>query len=83
MIDPNTLDQLTRRITEAMPESMRSLQHDVEHNVKAILQSLFQQMDLVSRDEFDVQTALLQRCREKINELEERVKQLESQSPDK
>ena len=50
---------------------------DIERNVKALLASVFEKMDLVTREEFDIQAALLVRTREKLNALEARVAELE------
>lgn len=77
MIDPNVLDQLTKSISDNIPDSFKLLQSDLEKNIKASLQSLFRDMDLVSRDEFDLQAAVLARTLEKLKELENRLDKLE------
>lgn len=77
MIDPNVIDKLTKRLSDNMPEGVKTLQLDIEKNIKATLQSLFQEMDLVSRDEFDLQAALLARTIEKLKALEARLTELE------
>ena len=77
MIDNKTLDEMTRKFTEMLPESVRNAQKDVEKNVKASLSGAFQRMDLVTREEFDVQVALLERTRERLAAMEERVTALE------
>lgn len=77
MIDPNVIDKLTKRLSDNMPEGVKTLQLDIEKNIKATLQSLFQEMDLVSRDEFDLQAALLARTIEKLKALETRLAELE------
>ena len=77
MIDNKTLDEMTRKFTEMLPESVRNAQKDVEKNVKASLSGAFQRMDLVTREEFDVQVALLERTRERLGAMEERVTALE------
>jgi len=78
MIDPNVLDQLTKRISDNLPDSVKTLQLDLEKNIKASVQSLFREMDLVTRDEFDLQTAVLKRTTEKLKALESRLTELES-----
>jgi hypothetical protein len=82
MIDPKRFDDLARRITDNLPESVRHMQQDVERQVRSTLQSGFERMDLVTREDFDVQVALLERTRERLAELEARVAALESGSSD-
>ncbi|MBK1692639.1 accessory factor UbiK family protein [Ectothiorhodospira mobilis] len=77
MIDNNTLDDMVKRITEMMPESVQHLHADIEKNLKAGLSGTFQRMDLVTREEFEVQTALLERTRERLTAMESRVQALE------
>lgn len=77
MIDNKTLDEMARKFTEMLPESVRNAQKDVEKNVKASLSGAFQRMDLVTREEFDVQVALLERTRERLAAMEDRVTALE------
>ena len=77
MIDNKTLDDMVKRITEMMPESVQHLHADIEKNLKAGLSGTFQRMDLVTREEFEVQTALLERTRERLAAMESRVQALE------
>jgi ubiquinone biosynthesis accessory factor UbiK len=77
MLNRNTLDELTHKITELLPDNMMQMQHDVESNIHALLQSALSKMNLVTREEFDVQSALLQRTREKLDTLEKLVEKLE------
>jgi BMFP domain-containing protein YqiC len=79
MIDPKTLDDLARRLSRLMPESLNQFQGDIEKNLKSGLQGVLQKMDLVTREEYEVQTALLQRSRERLATLEARIKALEEQ----
>jgi len=78
MIDPNVLDQLTKRISDSLPDSAKLLQHDLEKNIKASVQGLFQELNLVSQDEFDLQAAVLARTIEKLKVLEQRLSDLEN-----
>lgn len=78
MIDPNVLDQLTKRLSDSVPDSFKVLQHDVEKNIKASVQAVFRDMDLVTRDEFDIQAALLSRTAQKLKQLEQRLAELET-----
>ena len=79
MIDPKILDDLARRFAEAVPPGVRQLQTDLEKNFRATLQAAFARMDLVTREEFDVQQAVLARTRTKLEELEKQVARLEAQ----
>lgn len=80
MLNRNTLDELTQKITALLPDNMKQMQHDVETNVHALLQSALSKMNLVTREEFDVQAALLARTREKLEQLEEQIAKLEQES---
>jgi len=77
-LDPNRLDELARRLAAAVPESVRSFGRDIEGNFKAVLQAQLGKLDLVSRHEFDVQSALLARTQAAVSALEARVKELET-----
>lgn len=77
MIDPNFFDEVAKKISKLIPDNVKSLQKDIEKNVKAILQNAFSKMDLVTRDEFDVQSKVLARSREKLELLEKQVAELE------
>ena len=72
------LDELARRLAESVPESVRAFGRDLEGNFKAVLQSQLSKLDLVSRQEFDVQAAILQRTQAKLTAMEERLKELEA-----
>lgn len=74
------LDELAHRLAEAVPKNVRELGHDVERNFRSVLQSGFERMDLVTREEFDLQTAVLQRTREKLEALEARLAELEQRA---
>jgi BMFP domain-containing protein YqiC len=76
-MDPRTLDDLARRLSAAVPESLTAVRRDLESNFKAVLQSGLSKLDLVTRQEFDVQAGVLRRTREKLEALEARLAQLE------
>ena len=77
MIDAKTLDEFTRKLASAIPQSVFDAQRDVEKNLRAVLETLFQKLDLVTREEYEVQVALLERSRARLKSLEERVIELE------
>jgi BMFP domain-containing protein YqiC len=76
-LNSSGLDELARRLAEAVPESVRSFGRDLEGNFKAVLQAQLGKLDLVSRHEFDVQAALLARTQAQVTTLEARLKGLE------
>ena len=75
--DPKTLDDLARRLAESVPPGLASVRDDLERNFRAVLQSGLTRLDLVSRQEFDVQAGVLRRTRERLEELEKRLAALE------
>jgi BMFP domain-containing protein YqiC len=76
-----SLDELARRLADSVPESLRSFGRDLEGNFKAVLQSQLSKLDLVSRQEFDVQAELLARTSAQLAVLEARLKDLETKLP--
>lgn len=80
MLDATALNDLAQRLAAAIPADVRLLKSDVEKNFHAILQASFSRMNLVSREEFDVQRAVLARTREQLAALEARVAELEKQA---
>jgi len=79
MIDLNHIDDLARRLSSLVPPSMREGREELQQNFKAVLQSGLARLDLVTREEFDVQRAVLLRTREKLDALEQQVQALEAQ----
>jgi len=72
------IDEIARRLFESVPPAFRSMQQDLETNFRAVLRSSLGKLDLVTRDEFDTQTKVLERTRAKLESLEEKVKTLEA-----
>lgn len=79
MFTAQQIDELTDSILKILPPGLREAQQDLEKNLHAGLQSVLARMDLVTREEFEVQSAVLQRTREKLAALEARVAELEQQ----
>jgi BMFP domain-containing protein YqiC len=71
------LDDLVGRLSASMPSSIKHLQADIEDNIRSGLESGLQKMQLVTREEFDIQTPVLLKTRQKIDALEQRVQLLE------
>ena len=72
------IDELARQLAEAVPKNLRALGQDLERNFRSLLVAGFERMDLVTREEFDLQAAVLERTREKLEALEARIGALES-----
>ncbi|MGD8932677.1 MAG: accessory factor UbiK family protein [Chromatiales bacterium] len=77
MIDPKTFDDLAGRLASSLPASFQLLQDDLKKNLRANLEAGLAKLDLVTREEFDVQAAVLARTRQKLARLEARVQELE------
>ena len=78
MIDLKSIDDLARRLSELVPPGLKDARADIEQNMKATLQAGLAKLDLVTREEFEVQRAVLLRTREKIDALERAVQILEA-----
>ena len=76
MLDIKSLDELTRKLSAALPPGFRELREDTEARFRAVLQAGLEKMELVTREEFDVQTAVLARTREKLASLEVQIEEL-------
>ena len=79
MIDLDKLDDLARRLSSLVPPAMREGREELQQNFKAVLQAGLGKLDLVTREEFEVQRAVLLRTREKLEVLEALVSTLEAQ----
>ena len=76
-LDSRLIDDLARRLAGALPDSAVALRRDLEQNFKGVLQSGLDRFDLVTREEFDVQSAVLRRTRARLKALEDRLAKLE------
>ncbi len=77
---PN-LDELARQLADAVPQGLKAVGDDLERNFKSLLQSGIERLDLVSREEFDIQVQVLARTRAKLEALEARLAELEAGAP--
>jgi len=75
---PN-LDEMVNRLLKTLPAGMREFSHDAEKNLRAALHSTLKKMDLVTREEFDIQQGVLARTRAKLEALEKQVAEMEQQ----
>jgi len=77
MIDPKLLDDLAKKIAGSVPTGLQSLQDDLRKNLRSALESSLSHLDLVTRQEFDIQSAVLARTREKLERLEKQLAEME------
>ncbi len=83
MLDRDFIENTVKRLTAAVPPGLQTLKQDLEQNFRAILQSVFAKLDLVTREEFDVQAGVLAKTRAKLEALEQQITTLEAQLLDK
>lgn len=69
----DSIDRLAKILAETVPQGLRSVRDDLEKNFRSVLQSGLTKLDLVTREEFAVQEAVLARTREKLDALEQRL----------
>lgn len=73
MLNPKKLEEIAKQISGSLPTGVKNVADELESKVKTVLQRKLSSMDFVSREEFDVQTQVLQRTREKLEQLERQV----------
>lgn len=76
-MDAFRLDEITRRLLESMPPALRGVQKDLQANFRAVLQATLGKLDVVTREEFDTQSRVLERTRAQLALLESRLQALE------
>jgi ubiquinone biosynthesis accessory factor UbiK len=77
------IDEIARRLLDAVPPALRSVGQDLETNFKSVLRSSLSKLDLVTREEFDTQLKVLERTRSKLEALEKKVEELETRAAGK
>lgn len=75
-MDSSTFDALAKKLYAAIPSGLHQVDKDIQSQFKHILQAAFTHMNLVTREEFDVQTKVLARTREKVDALQKQVENL-------
>lgn len=78
---PDFINDLARRLADGVPGGVNAARADLERNFQALLQGAFARLDLVTREEFDVQRKVLERTREKLTALEAELARLEAAEP--
>lgn len=74
----DAIEDLARKLAESVPDSLRSMRDDLEEGFRSVLQSGISKLDLVTREEFEVQQAVLAKTRAKLEELEKRLAEYEN-----
>ena len=79
MIDPQKLDDLVRQLGATLPPELQSFEQEMKKQFKAVLESGLQRLDLVSREEFDIQVKVLQKTRAQLEQLQTQLQAFEQQ----
>ncbi len=83
MFDPKKLEQIAKQIHDSMPQPVKDLGSDVDQKIRQVLQGQLNKLDVVSREEFDVQTQVLLRTRQKLTEMEKKLADIEAKLAEK
>ncbi|MBU2898600.1 MULTISPECIES: ubiquinone biosynthesis accessory factor UbiK [Vibrio] len=83
MFDPKKLEQIAKQIHDSMPTPVKELGADVDQKIRQVIQGQLNKLDVVSREEFDVQTQVLMRTREKLTVMEQKLTALEDKLAEK
>lgn len=78
MFDTKFIDDTVKRLSESLPPGLNKFKKDLEKNFRAILQSMLTKLDLVTREEFDIQKKVLTKTRNKLNAIEKQMVHLET-----
>lgn len=82
MFQPTQFDELAKKLFATLPTSLQNVEKDIQKKFNDILQATFSRLDLVTREEFDTQTKVLSRTREKLEHLQNQVEALLSTKKD-
>jgi len=74
MVNKKTIQEISKKIKNIVSDSPIS---DIEENINALLKGMFTKMDLITREEFDVQTGVLKKTREKLEDIEKKLSKIE------
>ena len=77
-MDRNIIDDLAGKLADAIPGDIHELRNDIESNFRGLLQNGLDRLDLVTREEFEIQTKVLARTREKLDQLERELTELQA-----
>ncbi len=77
MLNAKKIEEIAKQVTESIPPGLRNVANEFEEKAKTVLQSKLSQLDVVTREEFDVQTQVLIKTRSKLSELQAKLAELE------
>jgi BMFP domain-containing protein YqiC len=77
MLDPKIFDDMANKFISSLPPSLLNFKEELQRDFKSVLQSSLSKLDLVTREEFDIQAKVLARTREKLEALEKKLTELE------
>ena len=77
MINAKKIEDIAKQVTDAIPPSLKNMASDFEEKTKSVLQNKLAQLDVVTREEFEVQTQVLLKTRKQLSELEKKLEKLE------
>lgn len=80
MLDARVFDDISKSLSKLLPPGVSGMKEDFERNAKSAIQSALGNLDLVTREEFDVQTEVLRKTRQQLKELEARIRDLEPEA---
>jgi BMFP domain-containing protein YqiC len=83
MINAKKIEEIARQVTDSIPSGVKNIASDLEQKTKNVLQRKLSQLDVVTREEFDVQTQVLLKTRAQLSELENKIAELEAKLCDK
>lgn len=77
MLDANKISEMIREVLDSLPAGLKNLPQDIQNNLRSSLQNALQDLDVVTREEFDAQTGVLLRTRQKLETLQKQIEELE------
>jgi len=77
LMNNESIENIASKLAEAVPEGLRSVRDDLESNFRSVLRASLAKLDLVTREEFEVQEAVLAKTRQKLEALEARLEEIE------
>jgi ubiquinone biosynthesis accessory factor UbiK len=82
MLDPKTLQEMTKQFIDSLPPGLKAWHEAIANHFRQTIQSCFENMSLVTREEFEIQTQVLAKTRDKLEKLEAKLQTLENKLPE-